>query len=425
MAREDMVVMRRKELARWHVLQKVLGEELGQREAARMLGVSERQVRRWMRRVEGEGAAGVIHRSRGRRSNRSYPEALKEKVVGLYRRRYGDFGPTLFAEKLEEREGIELGRETLRRWLKEAGAWAGVRRRQRHHRWRERKRYAGEMVQIDGSHHDWLEGRGPKLVLMSHVDDATGRVMARFYEYEGTVPAMESFRRYVRRFGLPVSVYLDNHTTYKSPAEPTVEDRLAGRRPKSQFERAMEELGVEVIHSHSAQARGRVERSFRTHQDRLVKEMRLEGIASLEAANEFLSRYLPNHNRRFSREACGDVHRPLSKGLDLDAALSIRTTRRVRNDGTVMHGRVLYEVLESTRPKTVVVEERLNGRLYLTHAGRRVNYRRVNTAPVPSRATDPPSSSDARRSTVPGPAHPWRRRGLPPLRPRGPKTGHF
>ena len=424
MAREDMVVMRRKELARWHMIQRVTADELTQREAARMLGVSERQVRRWMRRVEEEGERGVIHRSRGRRSNRAYADVLKQKVVALYRRRYGDFGPTLFAEKLEEREGIALGRETIRRWLKEAGAWAGARTCRVHHRWRERKHYVGEMVQIDGSHHDWLEGRGPKMVLMSYVDDATGRVLARFYEYEGTVPAMESFRRYVKRFGLPVSVYLDNHTTYKSPAEPTVEERLAGRRPKSQFERAMEELGVEVIHSHSAQARGRVERSFRTHQDRLVKEMRLEKIASLEAANAFLARYLPMHNRRFTREASGDVHQPLPEAIDLDAVLSIRTTRRVRNDGTIMHERALYEILDPVRPTTVVAEERLNGRLYLTHAGRRLHYRRVSAAPIKSTHTDALRRSRARRLAVPASNHPWRR-GLPPMPTPRSKTGHF
>lgn len=409
MAREDMIVMRRKELVRWHVIQKVMGGELGQRQAARMLRVSERQVRRWVRRVEKEGEGGMIHRSRGRCSNRAYAESLKRRVVALYRKRYGDFGPTLFGEKLEEREGIVLGRETIRRWLMEAGLWERARKRRGHHRWRERKRFCGEMVQIDGSHHAWLEDRGPEMVLMSYIDDATSRVMARFYEYEGTVPAMESFRCYAKRFGLPVSAYLDNHTTYKSPAKATVEETLSGRRPKSEFERALEELGVEVIHSHSPQARGRVERSFRTFQDRLVKEMRLEGITTMEAANAFLPTYLARHNRRFAREAEGDVHRPLSREIDLDRVLSIQTTRRVRNDGTVMHRQGLYEILEANRPKTVLVEERLNGALVMSHQGRRLKYRPV-AAPAP-RVTARVSvrRSQARARPAPAADHPWKK----------------
>lgn len=418
MAREDMVVMRRKELARLHVVRKVIQGELTQVDAAWMLGVSDRQVRRWVGRVECEGEGGVIHRSRGQRSNRAYPDRLKEKVVGLYRRRYGDFGPTLFSEKLRERDGIELGRETLRRWLKEAGAWSGARKSRAHHRWRERKRYCGEMVQIDGSHHAWLEDRGPKLVLMSYVDDATNQVLAQFYEYEGTMPAMESFGRYARRYGLPVSVYLDNHTTYKSPAEPTIEERLAGRRPKSEFERALEQLGVEVIHAHSPQARGRVERTFRTFQDRLVKEMRLAGITTIDGANTFLETYLLGHNRRFARDAAGDVHRARPSATDLDRVLSIQTPRRVRNDGTVMHRCAFYEILETVRPKTVLVEERLNGDLVISHQGRRVKYQRVDAPTPPVTSAAPVRRQTSRARPAPLPTHPWKKRRAVVSKPR-------
>lgn len=403
-----MVLMRRKELTRLQLVRRVIEGELTQVRAAEMLRVSERQVRRWVRRVEVEGERGVIHRSRGRRSNRAHSEKLKARVVALYRTRYVDFGPTLFCEKLAERDGIELGRETARRWLLEAGAWAGERQRQRHHRWRERKRYGGEMVQIDGSHHDWLEKRGPKMVLMSCVDDASGRVHARFYEYEGTVPAMDIFRRYVERFGLPVSVYLDNHTTYKSTAEPTLEERLAGRKPKSEFERALADLDVDVIHAHSPQARGRVERSFRTFQDRLVKEMRLRGISTMDAANAFLESYLPGYNRRFAQEAAGDVHRAKPASAELDRILSIHTTRRVRNDGTVLHRRVLYQILGPVRPRQVRIENRLDGSLVFTHLGRRLKYQRIDSstprAPAPSVRR---AACQAR--VVPPSTHPWKK----------------
>jgi len=256
------------------------------------------------------------------------------------------------------------------------------------------------MVQVDGSHHDWLEGRGESLVLMAYIDDATGQVMARFYDYEGTLPAMDSFRRYVRRYGVPTSLYLDKHTAYKSPAKPTIEDRLAGREPQSQFERAMRELGVQVIHAHSPQAKGRVERLFRTFQDRLVKEMRLDGIKTREEANRFVGKYLNVHNRWYSRPAIGDVHRPVPEGLDLSRVLCIRVKRGVKNDGTIVHNKAIYQVLESIRPRHVYLEERLDGRLYITHRGESLRYRKLVNAPT--------KFHDDRRHFGPGKKRPGR-----------------
>ena len=408
-AKEDILMMKARELARLHVIKRVMRGELKQVEAAELLALSDRQVRRLIRRVESVGDRGVIHCLRGQASNRAYSKRLKQKVVALYRKKYSDFGPTLFAEKLREREGVEVGTQTIRAWLIEAGVWDRTRRSRQHRRWRERKRYSGEMVQMDGSHHDWLEGRGEALVLMAYIDDATSRVMARFYDYEGTLPAMDSFRRYVRCRGLPMSIYLDKHTTYKSPAKPTLEDRLAGRQPQSQFERAMKELGVEVIHAHSPQAKGRVERLFRTLQDRLVKEMRLEGIGSKDEANQFLTRYLAVHNRRHSRAALGDVHRPPGKGVDLRQALCIRTRRRVKNDGTIVHQKALYQLLDSILPRYVFVEERLCGRLYVTCRGQSLKYRKLD--PVPAKR--PPQQAAKRKGNPlghpPPKNHPWKR----------------
>ncbi len=409
MAKEDVLTMRPKELTRLHVIKKVVAGEVKQVEASELLGMSERQVRRLVRRVERDGDRGVIHRSRGRASNRAYRDKLKGKVIALYEKKYGDFGPTLFTEKLREREGIEVGTQTVRNWLLGAGVWERVRTSRRHRQWRERKRYFGEMVQMDGSHHDWLEGRGPELVLMAYIDDATNRVMARFYDYEGTLPAMDSFRRYVRRRGLPMSIYLDKHTTYKSPAKPTLEDRLAGRQPQSQFERAMRELGVQVIHAHSPQAKGRIERLFRTLQDRLVKEMRLEGIGSKDEANRFLGKYLAVHNQWRSQEALGDMHRPLPAGTDLGPVLCIRTKRVLRNDGTIVHNKMLYQLLESIRPPYVFVEERLSGRMYLTYRGESLKYRKLTAAPLKA----PPKRGVPRkrnpRGHLPPKDHPWKR----------------
>lgn len=267
MAERDIVMIRQKELRYLHVIHKVLEGEITQGKAAELISLSERQVRRIVQRIREEGDAGIAHRSRGRHSNRKRPQKLKERIIALYQEKYEGFGPTLAAEKLLELDEIEISDETLRLWLIEAGLWEGRRTRKKHRQWRERKAHWGEMLQMDGSHHDWFEGRGPKCVLMAYIDDATGRVFGRFYEYEGTIPAMDSFRRYIRKYGLPMSVYLDKHSTYKSWAKLTDEDIMAGREePLSQFQRALQELGVQVIHAHSPQAKGRVERLFGTLQ---------------------------------------------------------------------------------------------------------------------------------------------------------------
>ena len=411
MAEQDILKMRSYEIRRYHIVGKVLEGELTQREAAELAGISERQVRRVVRRVRAEGERGVIHRSRGRASNRRYAKKYKEKVLREYRRQYGDFGPTLACEKLIERDGISVSVQTLRNWLIEAGQWQVLRKRRRHRSWRERKAHTGEMVQLDGSHHEWLEGRGPKFVLMSYVDDATGRCFARFYGYEGTIPAMESFRRYVRRFGLPMSLYLDKHTTYKSKDEPTIEQRLRGEKPLSQFERAMKELGVVVIHAHSPQAKGRVERHFRTHQDRLVKELRLAGASTIEQANAVLDRYLRGHNRRFAREPAmpGDLHRPVSGQVDVTAVLSIQTSRALRNDRTVAHNGQLFQITNEVLAKQVVVEERVSGSLRIRLGDRYLNYRRIHRRP-PSKTAAPPSRPRGpNKPSRPAKDHPWRR----------------
>jgi transposase len=409
-AKKDMIIMRPKELRRLYIIRKVLGGEMTQVEASEILGISERQVRRVVRRVWEEGDKGVIHRSRGQESNRKLPESFKREVIEIYRERYEGFGPTLSWEKLKEREGIKIGKQTLRNWLLEAGEWHKVRKRKRHRQWRERKAYYGEMVQIDGSHHDWLEGRGPELVLMGYVDDATNHVHARFYDYEGTLPAMDSFKRYVKRYGLPVSVYLDKHSTYKSQAKLKVEDTLWGRDPKSQFERALEELGVRVIHAHSPQAKGRIERLFRTFQDRVIKEMRLRGIRSKEGANRFLGSYLGAYNRRFSVEAtkAGDLHRPIADGLDLDEVLCIRTKRAVRNDLTIVHDKQFYQIMEAVRTKHVFVEERISGVMLIKGDDKYLRYKKITSRPAKI-LTKKPRKSMIKNVYLPPKEHPWKK----------------
>ena len=347
---------------------------------------------------------------RGRASNRRLGAGVKERVLRLYRTQYPDFGPTLAAEKLLERDGLEVNRETLRQWLLGAGLWEKRRKKRRHRQWRMRKACFGAMVQVDGSHHAWLEERGPELVLMGYIDDATNTVFGRFYDYEGTMPAMDSFKRYVNRYGLPVSLYLDKHTTYKSQRELTVEEELAGvHQPLSQFERALEELGVAVIHAHSPQAKGRVERLFGTLQDRLVKEMRLRDITTREAANAFLREYLPGYNRRFGVRPANtiDVHVKLERGFNLDRYLCLKTDRTVRNDHTVAYDGKLYQITQPVLSRKVIVQQRFDGSVQMIGAGgMSLKYREITARP--QKATPPRRLRISRPSRLPARDHPWR-----------------
>jgi hypothetical protein len=409
MAREDMIMMHQGELKRLHVIQKILERVIKQVEAAEILSLSGRQVRRIVKRIRSEGDRGAIHKSRGRPSNRRISPKLRDRVINLYRAQYKDFGPTLASEKLLERDRIEISDETLRRWLIEVGDWKKSRKRGRHRQWRERKHHAGEMVQMDGSHHAWFEDRGGPCVLMSYIDDATGEAFGRFYEYEGTIPAMDSFKRYIKKNGLPMKVYLDKHSTYKSTAKPTIEDELNDVGPLSEFERALRELGVEVSHAHSPQAKGRIERLFRTLQDRLVKEMRLRGIRTIEEGNQFLEEYLPLYNKRFRVRAKekDDLHRPFVKGMDLDTILCIKTERALRNDFTVAHNRKLYQVEEMLKASKVMVQDRIDGSMIMIHKGRALRFKEIIERPP--REKKESVVARRRKPYIPPSDHPWRR----------------
>jgi len=405
MAGKDILIMSRKEARRLYVLRKVLDGEVKQVDAAGMLSMSTRQVRRIVERIRNEGDEGVIHKLRGEESNRKTADKVKDKIIRLYRKKYEGFGPTLATEKLHELDGVTISDETLRLWLIESGDWKKARKRICHRRWRERKAHQGEMVQLDGSHHDWFEGRGPKCVLMGYIDDATGEVLARFYEYEGTTPAMDSFMRYTQKYGLPLSVYLDRHTTYKSPKKESPED---DKESLSQFERAMEELGVKVIHAYSPQAKGRIERLFGTFQDRVVKEMRLKGIKSIEEANAFLETYLPEYNSRFTVEPreSADLHRKVSKGLNLHSILCIKIERTLNNDFTVAYDNKFYQIEDKVKTEKVIVEERLDGTMAITHNGLALTYKELPARPKKQR--NPPIAKKRPHHKVSA-DHPWRR----------------
>lgn len=406
MAGKDIIEMSQRELRRLHIIHNATEGLLKQKEAAELLSLSDRQIRRLIKKVEEEGDAGIIHKSRGEPSNRKLPKKIKDSAIELYRRKYMGFGPLLASEKLLEQDGIIVNDETLRKWLIESGDWQKIRKNRKHRQWRERKHHIGEMIQIDGSHHDWFEGRGPECVLMGYIDDATGKVFARFYEYEGTMPAMDSSKRYARKYGIPVSIYLDKHTTYKSPKK--AEFPLYDEEPLSQFERAMKELGVEVKHAHSPQAKGRIERLFRTFQDRVIKEMRLMGIKTIEEANKFLTEYLPKYNKKFTvspREET-NLHRKIPKGLNLDNILCVKEERALRNDFTISYKGKLYQITESIKAQKVTVQERINGRMLITYNGASVKFKEITQRPQKQKKPCIVKKKITSRRPI---EHPWRK----------------
>ncbi len=407
MTDKDMITMSRRETKRLHVIHQALDKRITQAKAAELAGVSSRQLRRMIKRVREEGDDGIIHRSRGKASNRRFSQKFRDKVLTLYRKQYNGCGPTFVCEKLIDAHKIKLGDETLRLWLNQEKLCYEKRKGRKHRQWRARKHHFGEMVQMDGSHHAWFEGRGRECVFMGYIDDATGTVYGRFYDYEGTMPAMDSFYRYIRRYGIPQSVYLDKHTTYKSPTKQSIQDELEDKRPMSQFERSLAELGVTVIHANSPQAKGRIERLFRTLQDRLVKEMRFAGVTSVAQANEFLKRYLPAFNRKFKVTPVSDVdvHQAALPNRELERVFCIREERTLRNDFTIAYNGKLYQIKDSVKTQKVAVEERLDGSLHISHKGQELTYREIKTRPVKEKPRMP-VLYDRRYQPA---DHPWKR----------------
>lgn len=413
---EDIIAMSQKELQRLPVIEAVRVGKMAQTEAAEGLRLSTRQVRRLQRRLQAEGPAGLKHRSRGRRSNSATPPQQRHRVLELIRQKYPDFGPTLACEKLAEKHRIALSDETVRQWMRAEGMVNGRRRSRPHRQWREPSACYGQMVQMDGSHHDWLEGRGPRMVLMGYIDDATNKVYARFYDSEDLPAALDSFKRYCRLYGIPQRVYLDKHTIYRSPKVPTLEDQLQNRWPQSQFQRAVSELGVNLIHANSPQAKGRIERLFKTLQDRLVKEMRLAGIQTPAEANRFLKGFLSRFNRRFSRAARqpGNLHRPVPAGLILNRVLCVKEHRVVANDGTIrINGKRLQLLptgLRSLTKKRVTVTISPKGRVGVLCEGKEVCWRVLPKRSRPKQEPEPfgVARSFSRIGHPPAADHPWR-----------------
>jgi hypothetical protein len=416
----ETLKMSRKERDRMTIMVGVKRKELTQVQAAELLCLSYRQTKRVWRRYQAEGDAGLVHRLRGQPSLRRKPPALRALALARYaEERYADFGPTLMAEQLAK-EKLVVDHETLRRWRLAEG-WRTVRRRKQQHRqWRERKPSFGAMVQLDGSHHDWFEGRSPKCVLMVMVDDATNRMRARFFEEETTRASYDVLEGWVRKHGLPASLYVDRDSIYRCEGVAGIAEQLAGKQPQTQFGRAMEQLGIKLILANSPQAKGRVERMNGTLQDRLVKEMRLAGVNDIESGNRFLDgKYLQAFHRQFAHEAASpvDVHRALPGNLN--EVLSWEEERVVQGDWTVACEGKRYqldrqhEALSLVRRK-VIVRTLRNGRVQLVYQGKALKWRTLPAGTMRKPPGAKPVWAEKRKPEGQTPAlnHPWRRDGV-------------
>ena len=413
--------MSTRELRRAEVLARVKSETLRLVDAAKMLELSYRQTKRLWKRYLGEGAKGLQHRSAGKGSNRAKPEKFRRKVLQLIREKYSGteqerFGPTLAAEHLADEDGLEVGEETLRRWMLAEGLWSRMRRRKAHRKRRERRQHFGDLVQLDGSFHAWFEERGPRGCLMNMVDDATGTTWSRLGEQETIWAAVGVLRSWIEKYGVPRALYTDWKNVYKR--EPTEKERLRGKAPTTQFGSMCERLEIRIIAASSPQAKGRVERNNGVHQDRLVKKLRRQGIASYEAANEYMEgEYLAEHNRRFAREAARpeNYHVRAPSAAKLREVFRLETERWISNDWVVQYrGHFLQLKPQNkrygpTQAKALVYEGE-DGAVEVHYRGERMDYEDLVVRPQAVQvAPREPSREPAKHvGSKPAPGHPWR-----------------
>jgi transposase len=390
---EGMLRMSQKELDRLQIIEQIEKKELRVDEGADLMGISQRQTYRVLKKVREEGSKGIIHKLRGRKSNRGYQTKLKNRVIGLYKAHYDDYGPTLFTEQLVENHKISVDHETIRRWLREQAITTSMRKKRPHRRKRQRRSRFGELLQFDGSHHDWFEGRGPECCLLNAVDDATGRVYLKFAPSENSQDVLWTLWEYVNKYGIPRSIYTDRFNVYKGEAKLT------------DFGRAMKELDVDTIYAKSAQGKGRVERVNRTLQDRLIKALRRERISTIAEANRFLQKkFIEDYNRRFAVNTdVADIHRK-TDGYDLKNIFCYKTSRKVRNDYTINFMSGYIQLLRGKAPlplptQVVTVCRWLNGQLHIYFNKQELKFSEVTEKPGKKGYIVRPAPKD----------HPWRK----------------
>lgn len=383
---KGVISMSKKEVERIATMDNLLEKRVKQKHAAVELGISVRQVQRLVKKYKKDGAEGLIHQNRGKKSNRLMPSETRKQIVDLIKKDYPDFGPTLACEKLLERDGIKCSSETVRKIMTEEGLWNPKKKQiMEIHTYRERRPCVGELVQLDGSPHQWFEERNNPCTLVAFIDDATSKIMdGEFVDYEGTFTLFEATEHYLKTHGKPLSFYVDKHSTFKINRQATVEEELKDFLPQSQFGRAMGELRIELIYANSPQAKGRVERLFETLQDRLVKELRLERISTKEEGTRYFREvYLPKHNARFAvlPKDQTNVHRALAPSDNLSRIFTLQTVRHVSKALVAQYQNTRYQL--DTRGaynyllknQQMLVEEDRQGNLIFRHKDKTIPYK--------------------------------------------------
>jgi transposase len=414
---DELLTMSKKELTRLEVMQRLKEKRLTQKEAARLLGLSTRQIKRLWRAYRQQGAKGLVSVRRGQASNNRLDARIVQQALDLIEEKYRDFGPTLAHEKLTEVHHLGISRESVRRIMIEAGIWKPKRAKQPSaHQMRERRACFGELVQIDGSDHAWFEGRGPKCTLLVYIDDATGQLLELlFVPSETFFGYCEATRHYLERYGKPVAFYSDKHGIFRVNQERP----MGTTSGLTQFGRAMDELDIQIICANSPQAKGRIERANQTLQDRLVKELRLHGISDMQAGNMYLPEFREDFNQRFAvaPRSTHDAHRPLLKTDLLDVILTHQETRSLSKNLTVQYQHVVYQI-QTNRPDyalrnaKVTVCENAKGEVTILYKDKPLPYTIYHKAPHQAEVADSKTLDNQIKSPWKPPTdHPWRRYG--------------
>lgn len=375
-----------KEITKYTVIKDAVKGYLKSNQAAEQLGLSTRQIFRLKKALREEGIDGIIHGNKGKRSPRRIPDNIRDRIDLLYKGRYVGFNISHFTEMLEEEEGTILSRETVRGILLEKGSYKKRKKQPKHRSWREPKPKEGMMLQYDTSDHDWLEGRGPRVKLIGAIDDATGNVPYVQFAYEDSVEEnMATSKKIIQIKGIPLSIYVDRDSKFITTRHQSIHVNLKGNYKETQMGRAWDELGINVIFADSPQAKGRIERLWQTFQDRLISELRLMNISTLEEANEYLhSVFLPKYNQKFTRKPQLEevAYRPIPEGMDLDHIFCLKEKRQVHGDHTISYKGRKYLILPtktrfSFAKAKVEVHKRLDESIHIFYQGEELNYRLI------------------------------------------------
>lgn len=419
-----MLTMSKKELTRLEIMQRLKSKRLKQREASQILGISVRQVKRLYRAFQKSGAKGLVSQKRGKASNHRLSEEVVQQARDLIYAKYADFGPTLAHEKLVEVHKLRISDESVRQLMIGEGLWKAKRaRRVEVHQMRERRACFGELVQIDGSDHDWFEGRGPRCTLLVYIDDATGQILELwFVEHESFFGYAQATRHSLERYGKPIAFYSDKHGIFRVNQN----QDLGTSAGVTQFGRALQELDIKIVCANSPQAKGRVERANQTLQDRLVKELRLEGISDRESANAYLETFRQDFNRRFAQppRSSHDAHRPLLATDDLEHILSHQETRTLTKNLTLQYDRATYQI-QTERPRyalhhaKVTVCQKANGDVTILYQNKPLDFTLFQSQPRQAvEVTSKTIDDELRRPNQghkPAANHPWRQSYKRPL----------